>query len=84
MLNFCVNQQSHCMIIPQISMQRKPFSYLKTLMNIISGEQIEIYQEFQNYKLKLNKNYYFIAGNENEHVIEDNSISKKISVFSYE
>lgn len=53
-------------------MQRKPFSYLKTLMNIMRGK-FEIYEEFQNYIVKLNKNYYCITVNENENVIKKTS-----------
>lgn len=36
-------------------------------------DKIEIYEEFQNYRVKLNKNYYCIAVNENERVIKKTS-----------
>lgn len=51
-------------------MQRKLLLIFEEVNEHNLRETIEIYEEFQSYRVKLNKNYYCIAGNENERVIK--------------
>ena len=61
-------------------MQRKNLLIFEEVNEHNMRDKIEIYEEFHNYRVKLNKNYYCIAGNENERVIKKTSNANMMKV----